>query len=349
MSGSYAEVIDGRPAPQRAPRRTRWPRVLLVVGLTLVLVAGLAAVGVRLLAERLDRTVTRAQLLDTTARSGQATPDGPLNFLLIGSDLRVSNPSMGQRSDTIVVVHVPADRRHAYLVSLPRDLLVQIPADPAAGYAGGSDKINAAFQLGGAGVGGARLLSATVTALTGVRFDGAAIVDFAGFRRVVDLIGGIRVCVDQPVTSIHTDRVFPVGCQDMDGAAALDYARQRYDLPDGDFDRQRHQQQILKAIADKVGSAGVLGNPIKLDQLVRAVAATLTVDLGGADLDRLVFALRDLRPDDLVGVAVPSRVDDVDGTSYVLLDPAADALFRGMRDATMPGWVAANPRWVNAL
>jgi LCP family protein required for cell wall assembly len=323
--------------------------VLLVVGLALVLLAAVAAAGVRLLAERFDRTVSKAELLDAEARTPHGTPDGPLNYLLVGSDLRVSNPSMGQRSDTIVVVHIPADRQHAYLVSLPRDLLVEIPPDPATDYPGGSDKINAAFGFGGAGVGGAKLLSATVTRLTGVRFDGAAIVDFAGFRRVVDLVGGIRVCVDQPVTSIHTGRVFPVGCQDMDGAEALDFARQRYDLPDGDFDRQRHQQQILKAIADRVASAGVLSNPIKLDRLVRAVAATLTVDTNGADIEDLVLSLRDLRSGDLVGIAVPSHLDNIDGTSYVLLDPEADGLFRSLRGASMPSWAAANPKWVNAL
>ena len=98
---------------------------------------------------------------------------------------------------------------------------------------------------------GARLLSATLHRLTGIRFDGAALIDFSGFRKVIDLLGGVQMCVDTEVRSIHTDRVFPPGCQQMDGAQALDYVRQRYDLPGGDYDRQRHQQQLLRAMLDR--------------------------------------------------------------------------------------------------
>ena len=93
----------------------------------------------------------------------------------------------------------------------------------------------------------------------------------------------------------------------MDGAQALDYARQRYDLPGGDYDRQRHQQQFLKAIAQKATDAGLLTNPIKLDQVIRAVGGALTVDTNGVPLEDTVLALRGLRPDDLVGVKMPSH------------------------------------------
>jgi LCP family protein required for cell wall assembly len=317
--------------------------VLLVLGLALLCLVGLGLVGLRVLASRYEGAVNRASLLDADARTSQPALTGPLNYLLIGSDLRATDPGGGQRSDTIVIVHIPAGLRRAYLISVPRDLLVDIPADPAAGYEGGTDKINAAFQYGN------ELLSQTLTHLIGVKFTGAAIIDFAGFRKVVDALGGVEVCVDTAVTSIHTGRVYEVGCREMTGSEALDYARQRYDLPDGDFDRQRHQQQILKAIARKVTDAGMLTNPVKLDQVIRAIGGSLTVDTNGVPLSDVVLALRGLRPDDLVGVRLPSHAENVEGTSYVVLDAAATGLFAALRDGTVEQWAAANPAYVNAL
>jgi LCP family protein required for cell wall assembly len=322
------------------------------VGVVLVVLAGGSILGLRALAARYDNSVNKAPLLDPQARATSPAanvPDGALNYLLIGSDARAADPGMGQRSDTIMILHIPAGHERAYLISIPRDLLVQIPADPATDFAGASDKINAAFEYGGAGTGGANLLSATISKLTGIRFDGAAIIDFSGFEKIVNLVGGIQVCVDQQVTSVHSARTYKVGCQQMTGSETLDYARQRYDLPNGDFDRQRHQQQILKGIVDKVSSAGVLANPIKLDQLVRAIAGTLTVDTNGASLESIVLALRGLRPDDLTGVEVPSHNENIDGTSYVVLDEQSASLFQGIQGATLPSWVAANPKYVNHL
>lgn len=302
-----------------------------------------------MLIERYDRAVARERLLDEAARRAHTAVSGPLNYLIIGSDLRVSNPEGGQRADTIVVVHIPAGLDRAYLISVPRDLRLRLPADPTTGYGGGTDKINAAFQFGGAGYGGVRLLSATLTRLAGIRFDGAAIIDFSGFRRVIDLLGGVTICVDTQTRSIHTGHLFTPGCQTMTGARALDYARQRYDLPNGDWDRQRHHQQILKAITAKVTDAGVLANPLKLDQLIRSVGSSLTVDTNDVPLRDLVFALRDIRADDLVGIQVPSHPEMIDGTSYALLDDPADELFAALTRADLAGWVTANPRWVNKL
>ncbi|MCW6002998.1 LCP family protein [Micromonospora sp. CPCC 205371] len=310
-----------------------------------MLAAGLGAVGVQVLVWRYEHAVDQQRLLDAGARQhAGSTLDGPLNYLIIGSDLRVSNPSGGQRADVIMVAHIPAGLGHAYLISVPRDLRVPIPADTTSGYGGGTDKINAAYQYGRVG-----LVSATLTQLTGVRFDGAAIIDFGGFRRVIDLLGGVTICVDTEVRSIHTGHVFTVGCHEMTGAQALDYARQRYDLPKGDFDRQRHHQQILKAILAEMSDAGDLANPVKLDQLLRAVGSSLTVDTNGVQLPDLVLALRGIRADDLVGVQVPAHPEKLGGVSYVLLDPPADALFAALARADLAAWVTANPRWVNKL
>lgn len=316
--------------------------------MVLALVAVVAAVGVRALTERYDRSVTRGHLLDDDVRRDRTDPDGPLTYLLVGSDRFRGTGSTTERSDTILIAHLPAGLRHAYLISIPRDLLVAIPPGPN-GYGGGQDKINAAYDLGGGGEGGSRLLSATLHRLTGLEFDGAAVIDFTGLRRVVDLLGGIRMCVDTEVRSVHTGTVFTPGCHRMDGARALDYVRQRYDLPGGDYDRQRHQQQLLRAMLDQAGRANLRGDPLRLDEIIRAVGDSLTVDTNGVPLEDLVLALRALPPDGLLGIQVPSSPQMIDQVSYVVLDRGGNGLFESVRTARAAQWAAANPRWVNRL
>ncbi|GHJ57302.1 hypothetical protein Nm8I071_66090 [Nonomuraea sp. TT08I-71] len=303
--------------------------------------------GLHWLTNRYDRTVTKEQLLDASARQKRTDLSGPLNYLLIGSDHRPGANPEDQRSDSILIVHVPAGLRQAYLISVPRDLLVAIPAAP--GFGGGQDKVNAAYEHGGGGEAGARLLSATLTRLTGVRFDGAALVDFSGFKQVIDLLGGIRMCVDTPVRSIHTKTLYDAGCQQMNGARTLDYVRQRYGLPDGDYDRQRHQQQMLRAVLDKAGETHLRSDPVKLDRVLRAVGGALTLDSNGVPLEDLLFALRGLPADALHGVQVPSYPQTIDQVSYVVLDNGGGGLFDALRGTRMPEWAVAHPRWVNRL
>ncbi len=304
-------------------------------------------VGLKTLSHRYDRTVAKEQLLAPGARTDRTDLDGALNYLLVGSDRRPGDSGPDQRSDTILIVHVPAGRREAYLVSIPRDLLVAIPA--ANGFGGGQDKVNAAYEHGGGGQAGVQLLSATLNRLTGIRFDGAALIDFSGFRKVIDLLGGVQMCVDTEVRSIHTNRVFPVGCQRMNGAQALDYVRQRYDLPGGDYDRQHHQQQLLRAMLDSAGQANLRSDPVKLDRVLRAVGGSLTVDTNGVPLEDLLLALRALPPDGMRGVQVPSSPQTINEVSYVVLDNGGDGLFQAVRDTRVPTWAQANPRWVTRL
>ena len=311
--------------------------MVLGIGLALLLVSAGGIVTLRVLVARYERSVGQERLLDEAARQRRTAVSGPLNYLLIGSDLRAADPESGQRSDTIVIAHIPAGLDRAFLVSIPRDLQVEIPGH-------GTDKINAAFSYGRT-----QLLSATLTQLTGVNFDGAAIIDFSGFQKVVDLLDGVTMCVDTRTRSIHTNRLFDVGCQQMSGAVALDYARQRYDLPGGDFDRQRHHQQLLKAIMVKASDRGLASNPLKVDQLIRAVGSSLTVDTNGLALQDLVFSMRGMRGSDLAGLQVPAHADSMGGTSYALLDEPATGLFAALSNAEVADWAAANPRWINKL
>jgi LCP family protein required for cell wall assembly len=316
-------------------------------------VAGLGFGTAQLTLSRYDRAVHREVLLDPDARAGQpggSTVDGPLNFLLIGSDARRSNPAMGQRSDTIIIAHVTRALDRAYLISIPRDLLVEIPAEPSTGFPGAFTKINAALQYGNGGQNGMRLLASTLNRLTGVRFDGAAVIDFAGLRSVVRVLGGVRMCVDERTVSIHTGAVFEVGCRRMSDTQVLDYLRQRETLPGGDFDRQRHQQQFLKALVAEAGRRDLMLHPVLADRLIRAAAAAMVVDVGGTSLADLLLALRGIGPAQVTGIRLPTYADMIDNISYLVpQEPLAPTLFAAVRTDTLADWTAGNRTWVNRI
>lgn len=341
----------------RESRSSLWPKIFIGLGLVLALLAGSALAGMKWLNHRYESSVSHEMLLDPSARGIDGGARGaswlrsgrPLNFLLIGSDLRETIPEDGQRSDTIIIVQMTADRTSAHLVSIPRDLVTEIPEFPATDFGGSTEKINAAFHYGGGGPGGVQLLSATLAQLLGIRFDGAAVIDFGGFEHIIDMIGGVRMCVDTEVTSIHTDQLFPLGCQVFDGAQALDYSRQRYGLENGDYDRQRHNQQLLKAIFSTALNKGIAYNPIKIDQFIRALGSSLTLDTSGASLADVLLALRGLRPEKLSGVTVPSYPDMIGSESVVMLNEEAPELFEAMKTATLNEWAAVNPQWAHPL
>jgi anionic cell wall polymer biosynthesis LytR-Cps2A-Psr (LCP) family protein len=157
------------------------------------------------------------------------------------------------------------------------------------------------------------------------------------------------MCVDEQVTSIHTGHVFTKGCQFLTAPEALDYLRQRETLPGGDFDRQRHQQQFLQAVFSQMFSNGMTQNPIKLDEIIRAVGSAMTVDLNGVPLDQLVYSLRNVHPSDVTGVRVPSHNATIGGTSYVVQDDQAESLYSAVSSDTLADWVQTNPQWVNHL
>src|SRR5215467_1289652 len=155
-----------------AVRSPWWTKLLIGIG-ALLAVVSLGLIGAeKVFNVRYLDSLRHGKLLSPDARNGTSLR-GPLNFLLIGSDFRVKNPGMGARSDTVIIVHIPATLDRAYLISIPRDLRVSIPPDPDRGFTGRQDKINASFQYGGQGEGGVQLLSETLTQLVGVRFDGA--------------------------------------------------------------------------------------------------------------------------------------------------------------------------------
>jgi LCP family protein required for cell wall assembly len=321
----------------------RVPAILLAIGLALVIASGGTTIGGLIVLKRFDSAIGRGNLLDPGARAGGQV-SGPLNFILVGSDRRVGNPSSGARSDTIIIAHVTRALDHAYLISVPRDLVVAIP--PGEGYQGGKTKINAAIEMGQGGANGVRVLSRTLTDLVGVQFAGAAVVEFSGLTKAVDLVGGVQMCVDTRTVSIHTHRVFETGCRHMNSDEVLDYLRQR-DYPDGDYTRQRHQQQFLKAFLSKASAS--VSTPAQLNNLMKAVGSALTVDTDGRPLSDLLYGLRGIGPDRLTGVRIPSTPVDWEGESAVAETGDAKGLYAALQSDHIDAWCAAHSEWVNSL
>jgi LCP family protein required for cell wall assembly len=326
----------------------------MLVGVLAAIAALGALLGGGVLLDRYESAVHQATLIDPHARAKAALKPGrPLNLLLIGTDLRPDeNQNDPARSDSIIVVHVPPAHDRAYLISIPRDLLVDIPADPATGQPAAYDKINAAFANGdsnGGGLpGGMRLLSQTLTDLSGLRFNAGAIINFGGFQALVSALGGVDMCIDERVVSIHTGAVYQRGCRHLQPWQALDYVRQREGLPGGDYDRERHQQQFLKAVVRQTSGAGLLSDPIKLDRVVRAAGSALTFDGGGASVLDWALALHPIGPDAVTlirtaGHPVLTREGDWSTYQGEALDPASRALLDAVQEEKVQEWVTAHP------
>lgn len=343
-------TIDARPTtgaaadPGPAARLRRRRRRVLAAAAALVVLGGAGAAASLVhgaqarYAANLDHFA--APVIPEAARPSPAATDTrgrtPVNLLLLGSDSRISGGDAsqwtygGQRTDAIMVVHVAADRRSAAVVSIPRDAWVPIPGH-------GTAKVNAAFSYGGPA-----LMQQTVEELTGVRIDHVAILDFEGFARVTDVLGGVEICVPRTVSDMRG--TFEKGCSTMDGDTALRYVRQRYGLPGGDFDRVRRQQNWVRSVMRQGRAAGLLTDPVKLDATLDALTSSLATDAGFGvpEMRELALSLResDASAVRFLTVPVTGTGTSADGQSIVLLDrPAAAVLWAAVRGDGVEGWV----------
>lgn len=236
----------------------------------------------------------------------------PLNLLLIGSDDRsgenagIGGNFEGMRSDTTILMHISAERDRVELVSLPRDLMVDIPAcrmtngkETVATY----DQFNSAFAFG-AVVGGdvesaAACAIATTERLTNVYIDGYFVVDFKGFITMVDAIGGVDVCIPNDIYAPKANNLrLEAGMQHLDGEVALDYARARVGkgLGDGsDLGRIQRQQQLLATTVNKVLSKNLLTQQVELYRFLDAATKSLAADEKFASIPTLAGLAYSLR------------------------------------------------------
>ncbi|MDY7084559.1 MAG: LCP family protein [Actinomycetota bacterium] len=343
--------------------RRRWWIVLGVVLAVLVTGSVGAVAGMRALSNRYEDAVDRADLLPPAPKNSPTEPSkvrGPMNLLLIGSDSRTSGEPGDGRSDVVILVHIPKSTKQAYVISIPRD--TYLPIATAEGGRGSRNKVNAAFAWGGA----PRLVQ-TVNRFGGITIDWPLIVDFAGIRKLTDLVGGVDVTIDKKSVDRYrflpgdspypsapcTDPrgrarrcvAFPAGRVHLDGKLAEYYVRQRRGLPHDDLDRSRRHQQYLRALADKMAEENLLTDPRKLDLLVRTAAGMLTVDRR-MPVQRLAFTLRHLRSKDLTFLTLPIAENrDVPGVGAVMVPDAARCreLFAALREGRLDAYVREHP------
>lgn len=212
------------------------------------------------------------------------------------------------RSDTMMLVHLEAGRRQAQVVSIPRDSYVDIPDN-------GRSKINAAFSWGGP-----NLAVETVEQNFDVFIDHVVVVDFGGFVDVTDTVGGVDIYFPQETKADTRGRTWSAGSHRLNGVDALFYARQRYDLPRGDFDRIHRQQNFLRALLDRVVARGTVLNPIRITKLAGQLSELVAVDdsMTNAKLRDLALDTRHLRSNAIRFVTIPNAGSaTIDGASIV--------------------------------
>ena len=374
----------GRGRPRRRRTDPLWAKLFVIFGALLMLGAGGSIVGFKLVFAEALSGVHQDHLFGAEGPQ-HASITGAKNVLLIGLDTRPnSNPTDLIRSDSIIVVHVSASHDQAYLVSIPRDTSVEIPAFPKTRFLGQREKINAAFAFGnanGGGIaGGSELLIKTIRTLYGIAIDAVAIVDFTGFQQVVNVLGGVDMYVDQETTSVHigwdrngketapykinadtgkisykvsgvTPQVYHKGRQHLAPWQALDYVRQRELLPNGDYDRERHQQQFIKAIFKEILSADTLTDPIKLKKVLDVVGHSMTVDSGGVSIEDWIFAMKSIGGNDVVTLKTNNGTFHstvVNGQEVEALDDNTLAMLAAVRDDTVGTFVVDHPELVTA-
>ena len=353
--GTSPEPKEAAAGPAAAPGGMNRRRTIVIA-----IAAGLMVLAVAVAALLLNQPRTQpAASVETSAPAETTpaptptptppptpTPEPPptaLNILLIGSDSRVNERAVAasggtsdQRGDTLVFIHLPADRQSVYGISIMRDLWADIP-----GY--GPGKINSALELGGI-----PLMTTAVGTLLGQPIQHTVMVDFEGFAGLTDAVNGIDVNVTLPFTStLGSGQYFAPGVNRLNGAQALDFVRERKAFSDGDYQRVRNQQTFLKAVLAKSVGSGVLADRATVHAFVTGVLPHVSVTPGLTleTLEQLAFSLRTVPAGNSVFFTLPTAGvgTTATGQSVIWQSPAATAaVSAALSSGTLGEYVTAN-------
>ena len=303
--------------------RRRWPRILAAVAAGAVLLVAVVGAGVNHLIGQLQGNITTVDVSEELGQSANANSalvydeNGnmkPLNLLILGSDSRsgAGNGGFGHpgefggaRSDTAILLHVSADRSNATAVSIPRDTLVTYSCTKKGKTVSGTNvKFNQAFTFGGPGC-----TLKVVNQITGLDVTNFLQVDFGGFKKIVNAIGGVEICLAKAVNDPKSGLKLPAGKHVVTGNEALAFVRARKTLGDGsDTSRIRRQQAFISSLSRKVLSSGTLLNPAELIGLLNAATQSLTANPQMADLQNLkelALSMKDIRPSNITFLTMP--------------------------------------------
>ena len=319
-------------------------RIIKAVAITVAAVLVVALTGGFFVYRHLNNNITGIDITealgtDRPAAVKKETPQQPLNILLLGSDTRqgqtghIGGDTPGL-SDTTILLHISADRKLAYGVSLPRDAMVERPTcqrkDGNGTDPGGLSMFNAAYA-----VGGPACTIKTVEQLTNVRINHFVVIDFNGFRKMVDALGGVEVCVPKEVNDTTGHITLPAGTYNVKGQRALDYVRVRHVISDnGDIGRMKRQQTFLASMANKAVSAGTLVNPVRLVRFLDAATKSLTTDTGLSSLNKLgglAKSMQGVGLDQIQFITVPFETYEPD-PNRLQWAPGADRLWYRIRN-----------------
>lgn len=359
--GTTSEATPGSPAavastPAPKKRRNFFRRHLALTSLAVifVLILGTAGGFVWYLNHALGNIKTfDAGITPKPGTGGGSSDSGqPINVLVLGSDdgnnvqtvaddLKDGTWTRGaHRSDTMILLHIPANRQSAQIISIPRDSWVKVPGFP--GDINGYAKINAAFSWGGP-----KLAVTTVQNFTGLHIDHVAMIDWNGFKGLTDALGGVRVYIPQTFTDDTQHVTWTKGWQTLDGDKALQYVRTRHGLANGDFGRIQRQQNFLRTIMDSLLSTSTFTNPIKLAHVVNTLSDFIEVDSTwtSGDIRSLALSLRGLHSSSVQFTTAPfGSYATIGGQSTVQLDLAkCKVLFQQFDNGSIASYLHNNP------
>lgn len=336
---------DGAGEHKTASRKKRRRRIAAwsLTAVAVLVIAAVTVVGVYLYQLRSafdeQRNVLDLQMEDETA---YRTSDDVINVLLLGSDSRGEEEdqyrdqigdSDGERSDTMMLVHIPEDRSGVYVMSIVRDLWVDVPGE-------GEGRINSAF-----GLGDEDLVVSTIEELLNTHIDHVAMIDFDGFSDLTTALGGVYV--DNPrafSAGQHNPSFYPEGTIRLEGANALRFVRERKAFPTGDYVRVENQQLVVQAIVDRFLSTDTLTNPQRVMDVVNGIVPFLSMD-EGLDADTVAgYALEmaDMRSEDIHMFTIPTgeHATTAAGAQVILQDEEMmELLERSMRNENMDGFL----------
>jgi LCP family protein required for cell wall assembly len=317
-----------RPGAALRPRRQRF--ILAATALASVLTLVVAATAWAL------TSYVNSSLGRVNAGTSGTPASGPINILVVGIDTRGGlthrqemalhvGSAISTNTDTMMLMHIPGNHDSVQVVSLPRDSWVDIPGH-------GMNKINAAY-----GIGGPQLMVRTVEHATGLVINDYVEIDFLGFVKVINALGGVSICLPYAVDDHYSGLHLSAGRHHVNGTTALEFVRDRHSFALSDLARIKDQQQLLSSALNKATHIGLIANPIRLQEFLSSVSAAVTVDQG-FNLIRLADELRGIRPSNVTFTTVPlSNINyqTPTGELAVLWDKTQAAkLFRWLKQDT---------------
>ena len=344
--------------PIYRPTEIHWTRRFVALLSIFVLIATAFGGGVMFAINSLGRNI---QIIDTSDLNNSKRPKGvtetdtsPINILIMGSDSRTGDGNTGygeaegQRSDTTLVVHLYRGRQSALIASIPRDSYVTIPdcKQPDGTIAKSStQKFNAAFSIGGP-----VCTIKTIESLTNVRIDKFVVVDFNAFKKIVDAIGGVEICLINPISDPiragggGTNLDLPAGINNLNGDQALQFVRARENLGDGsDLSRIERQQAFMGAMVRDMNKKGVLTNPGLVYQILNAITQSISTNSEWASLNTLqefALSIGDLKPNNITMITTPNQIIENGNVAWT---SDADEMWKAMANDSMWPPVAPTP------